>query len=49
MHTAGKDFTDTKNIKDETLLGALLENDIVKITAKYLEQMFEKRKTLVYE
>ena len=48
MHATVKEFVDTKKLKDEKRLKALLKN-VVKITARYIEQMFDKQKALTYE
>ncbi len=39
---------DSKNLKGEQLLRELLKNNVIKITAKHLEHMFEVRKGYVY-
>ena len=44
---AGK--VDTVNLKGERLLREVLSNEVIKVSARHLEHMFEVRKNMIYE
>ena len=40
---------DTSNLKGEKLLREVLSNEVIKISARHIEHMFEVRKGMIYD